>query len=159
MVTGTPIAKKFKAIFASSFCYDHHGIAEWPALALNYTTKTQYLFRVNKGCLHVYDHKMINDYVPHEDRAVPFEQMLFIGDGETDVPCFRLVKDQGGHAIAVYRPHTKKAKQRPEKLIQEGRVNFMASADYRNKSELDRIVKGIIDKVASDHHLKNLGKQ
>lgn len=158
MVEGSPISKKFKAIYASSFCYDHHGVAEWPALALNYTTKTQYLFRVNKGTLDVYDNKVINDFVPHEKRAVPFEQMVFIGDGETDVPCFRLVKDLGGHSIAVYAPRVRKAKERPQKLIKEGRVNFMAPADYRNTSELDRIVKGIIDKIASGHHLKSLGK-
>jgi hypothetical protein len=158
MVMGSPIAKKFKAIFASSFCYDHHGIAAWPALALNYTTKTQYLFRVNKGSLHVYDHKIINDFVPHEQRAVPFEQMIFIGDGETDIPCFRLVKDQGGHAIAVYKPKTRKAKDRPEKLLKEGRVNFISPADYRDKSALDKIVKAIIDKIAADKNLKDLGK-
>lgn len=158
MVEGSKIANKFKAIYASSFCYDHNDVAEWPALALNYTTKTQYLFRVNKGSLDVYDHNVINDYVPHEERAVPFEQMIFIGDGETDVPCFRLVKDLGGHSIAVYAPRVQKAKERPQKLIEEGRVNFMASADYRNKSQLDRIVKGIIEKVAIDHNLKHMRK-
>lgn len=158
MVEGSPIARKFKAIYASSFYYDHHGVAKWPALALNYTTKTQYLFRVNKGTLDVFDHDVINDFVPHEKRAVPFEQMVFIGDGETDVPCFRLVKDLGGHAIAVFAPYAKKAKERPQKLIKEGRVNFMAPADYRDKSEIDRIVKGIIDKVATDHNLKRMRK-
>lgn len=158
MVEGSPIAKKFKAIYASSFCYDHHGVAEWPALALNYTTKTQYLFRVNKGTLDVYDNTVINDYVPHEKRAVPFEQMVFIGDGETDVPCFRLVKDLGGHSIAVHAPRVRQAKERPQKLIKEGRVNFIAPAGYRDNSELDRIVKGIIDKVAVDHNLKRMRK-
>ncbi len=79
MVAGTPIARKFKAIFASSFCYDHHGVAVWPALALNYTSKTQYLFRINKGCLKVHDHKDINRYVPDEKRAVPFRHMIYGG--------------------------------------------------------------------------------
>ncbi len=156
MIEGSPICKKFKAIYASSFYYDHHDIAEWPALALNYTTKTQYLFRINKGTLDVYDHGVINNFIPHEKPTVPFEQIIFIGDGETDAPCFRLVKDQGGHSTTVYAPHTKKAKARPQKLINEGCVNFMAPADYRNSSALDRIVKGIIDKVAGDFNLKSM---
>ena len=104
MIEGTPIARKFAAIYASSFVYDHNGVAQWPALAINYTTKTQYLFRINKGVKEVYDNSRINDYVPKHERPVPFENMVFIGDGDTDIPCFRLVKEQGGHAIAVYKP-------------------------------------------------------
>lgn len=157
MVAGTQISKKFKAIFASSFCYDHHGVAVWPALALNYTSKTQYLFRINKGCLNVCENTLINKYVPDEERPVPFRHMIYIGDGETDIPCFRVVKSQGGHAIAVYRPHTKGAKGKSNKLIKEGRVNFVAMADYRNGSGLDRIVKAVIDKISSDEHLSALG--
>lgn len=158
MIRGTKIGQKFKAIFASAYWYDHNGVAKWPALALNYTTKTQYLFRINKGSLHVHDHSKVNEFVPKADRPVPFENMIYIGDGETDVPCFRLVKDQGGHSISVYRPHTKKAKGTSEKLIQDGRVNFAAPADYRDSKELDQIVKAIIDKLASDSHLRGLGK-
>ena len=158
MVLGTPIAKKFTAVFASSFIYDHHGVAQWPALALNYTTKTQYLFRINKGSLHVYDHSKINEFVPKNERPIPFEQMVFIGDGETDIPCFRLVKDQGGHAIAVYRPHSTKAKTQTRRLTKAGRVDFVVPADYRDGRDLDKIVKAIIDKTASDHHLRLLGQ-
>lgn len=158
MVIGTPISRKFKALFASSFMYDHHGVAQWPALVLNYTTKTQYLFRINKGSLHVHDHSKINEYVPKQERPVPFEQMIFIGDGETDIPCFRLVKDQGGHAIAVYKPHSAKGKQQSNSLTKAGRVNFVVPADYRNGRKLDRIVKSIIDKLAADHQLVLLGK-
>lgn len=158
MVTGTRIARKFKAVFASSFWYDHHGVAKWPALALNYTTKTQYLFRINEDSLHVYDHSKINQYVPDEERPIPFKNIVFIGDGETDIPCFRLVKDQGGHSIAVYKPHTPRAKMKSSKLIRDGRVNFIAPADYQEGRELDRIVKGIIDKVTADHHLRRIGK-
>lgn len=158
MIAGTPIAKKFEKIFASSYWYDHHGIAKWPALALNYTTKTQYLFRINKGCLEVHDHAKVNDYVPKPNRPVPFQNMIYIGDGETDIPCFRLVKDQGGHSIAVYKPHTKKARHRADKLITDGRVNFSAPADFRDGKDLDRFVKGVIDKLATDAHLTKLGK-
>jgi hypothetical protein len=159
MIRGTKIGKKFEAIFASAYWYDHNGVAKWPALALNYTTKTQYLFRINKGSLHVHDHSKVNEFVPKIDRPVPFENMIYLGDGETDVPCFRLVKDQGGHSISVYRPHTSKAKTISEKLIEDGRVNFAAPADYRDSKELDRIVKAIIDKLASDSYLRDLGKR
>jgi hypothetical protein len=158
MVAGTPIARKFRAIFASSFCYDHHGVAAWPALALNYTSKTQYLFRINKGCLSVCENILINKYVPDLERPVPFRNMIYIGDGDTDVPCFRVVKDKGGHSIAVYRSHTRGAKNKAENLIRDGRVNFVVTADYKNGSGLDRIIKGIIDKVAGDEHLRALGK-
>jgi len=158
MIAGTPIAKRLQKIFASSYWYDHHGIAQWPALALNYTTKTQYLFRINKGCLDVHDHLSVNDFVPKADRPVPFPNMIFIGDGDTDIPCFRLVKDQGGHSIAVYKPHTRKAKPKADKLVRDGRVNFVAPADFREGRGLDRFVKGVIDKLAMDAHLMRLGK-
>lgn len=157
MVLATKIARHFKAIFASSFMYDNNNAAYWPALALNYTTKTQYLFRINKGSLDVFDHTKINNFVPKGDRPIPFERMIFIGDGETDIPCFRLVNDQRGHAIAVYRPHSPKAKKRSRELIRDGRVSLTAPADYRDGRELDQMVKAIIDKVATDQHLHLLG--
>lgn len=150
MIEGTPIAKHFHAIFASSFMYDHHGVAVWPALAINYTTKTQYLFRINKGSLDVCDHSQINKYVPDADRPMPFENMIFIGDGETDIPSFRLVKEQGGHAIAVYQPRAAKAKERSRALIAEGRVNVIAPAIYTQDSDIENMVKAIIDKVVAD---------
>lgn len=156
MIQGSKIGSKFRAIFASSFWYDHHGVAKWPALALNYTTKTQYLFRINKGSLDVHDHKVVNSYVPKTERPVPFEQMIFLGDGETDIPCFRLVKDQGGHSIAVYQPRKPRAKDRTTKLAAEGRISFSAPADYRDASHVDRIVKAIIDSVAGNAHLRSL---
>ena len=158
MIAGTKIEKEFKAIFASSFWYDHNGVAHWPALALNYTTKTQYLFRINKGSLHVYDHSKINNFVPKSQRPIPFENMIFIGDGETDIPCFRLVKDQGGHSIAVYKPRSKKGKRVSEQLIADGRVNFAAPANYEDDKDLDHIVKAIIDKLTFDQNLRSLGK-
>ena len=159
MIEGTPIAKKFSAIYASAFIYDHNGVAKWPAMAVNYTTKTQFLFRINKGVLNVYDNSKINEFISKEDRPVPFEHIVFVGDGETDIPCFRLVKEQRGHAIAVYKPNTRGAKGKAEKLITEGRVNFIAPANYSESSEMDRFVKGIIDKVAADVALKQLGKK
>lgn len=154
MILGTSIKKYFNDIYASSYCYDHHGVAEWPALALNYTTKTQYLFRINKGSHNVYDHDLINQYVPPDDRPVPFRNMVFIGDGETDIPCFRLVKEQGGHSIAVFQPHTPKAKFRSKKLMSDGRVNFIAPADYSEGKPIDLIIKAIMEKVAATEYLR-----
>lgn len=153
MILGTPIRRHFKDIYASSYCFDHHGVAKWPALALNYTTKTQFLFRINKGEHSVFEHDKINQYVAPEDRPVPFTNMIFIGDGETDIPCFRLVKEQGGHSIAVFQPHTPRAKQRSKQLMSDGRVNFMAPADYSEKKPIDLIVKAVMDKVAANAYL------
>ena len=158
MIYGTPIANNFKAIYASSFMYDHNGVAFWPALALNYTGKTQYLFRINKGSLEVSDDSKINAYIPKVDRPVPFENMIFIGDGDTDVPCMRLVKDQGGYSIAVYKPNTPRAKQKAAKLIKQERVYSIAPADYSENKELDVTVKAVIDKIAADAGLFRLGK-
>lgn len=152
MIAGTPISKKFKAIFASSFCYDHHGIAVWPALALNYTTKTQYLFRINKGCLDITDNKEINKFIPDKERPIPFTNMIYVGDGETDIPCFKLTKDKGGHSIAVYKSNTRGAKEKSNQLVQDGRVNYIAPADFKVNSTIDRIVKALIDKVAHDNY-------
>lgn len=147
MVEGTPIYKEFKKVYASGFMFDHNGVACWPALAMNYTTKTQYLFRINKGSLDVYDNSVINTFVPKDQRPVPFENMIFIGDGETDIPCMRLVKDQGGHSIAVYNPNKRGAKKPAEQLINDGRATLSAPADFQEGSRIDSCVKAIIDKV------------
>nr|WP_081731344.1 HAD family hydrolase [Mesorhizobium sp. L2C054A000] len=158
MISGSKISKHFENIYASSFCYDHHGIAAWPALALNYTTKTQYLFRINKGSHNVYDNSLINEYVPPEDRPVPFSNIIYIGDGLTDVPCFRLVKNLGGTSIAVFRPHTKGAKTKSQKMLSDGRVNFIAPADYQESTPIDRVVKATMEKIASEQYYRSLSK-
>jgi hypothetical protein len=154
MIEASQIAKKFKRIFASSFAYDVNGVAKWPALAINYTTKTQYLFRINKGSLAVHEHGIINEYIPHEARPIPFTNIVFIGDGETDIPCMRLVRDLGGHSIAVYRPSGSKQKTKARKLIADKRADFIAPADYSSRKRLDGIVRAIIDKVAATHGVR-----
>lgn len=156
MILGTTVRKHFKDIYASSFMYDHHGVARWPALGLNYTTKTQYLFRINKGIHNVYEHEKVNEYVRPQERPVPFSNMVFIGDGETDIPCFRLVKEQGDHSIAVFRPHSHKAKVRSNKLLEDGRVNFAAPADYSNGKPIDLMVKAIMEKVTADDRVRTM---
>lgn len=147
MVEGTPIFKEFKKVYASGFMFDHNGVACWPALAVNYTTKTQYLFRINKGSLDVHDNSIINKYVPKEQRPIPFEHMVFVGDGETDIPCMRLVKDQGGHSIAVYNPGMHGAKKHAQQLVKDGRATLFATADYQEGCAIDLAVKAIIDKI------------
>lgn len=147
MVEGTSIYKEFKKVYASGFMFDHNGVACWPALAVNYTTKTQYLFRINKGSLDVHDNSVINKFVPKEQRPVPFENMIFLGDGETDIPCMRLVKDQGGHSIAVYNTSKRGSKLHATQLIKDGRATLAAAADYQAGGMIDKAVKAVIDKI------------
>lgn len=158
MIEGTPIYKHFRKVYASGFMYDHNGVASWPALAVNYTTKTQYLFRINKGSLDVHDNTVINKYVEQDERPVPFQNMLFIGDGETDIPSMRLVKDQGGHSIAVYPGNKRGARGKGEKLVKEGRANLTTPADYTEGSAMDKAVKGMIDLVVAQRNITEAGK-
>lgn len=160
MIAGTRIGANFKKIFASGFWYDHEGIARYPALAVNYTTKTQYLFRINKGAMDLWDKEAVNRYVEHGERPVPFSNMLFLGDGDTDIPCFRLIKDQGGHSIAVYKPGAKiGGRATADKLREQGRVNFSVPANYSDGGELDKVVKGIIKRIAAESELWRLRKK
>ena len=155
MIAGTSIQNKFTKIFASSFIYDQHGVAHAPGLAINYTTKTQFLFRINKGVLNAWDNSRINEHISKAERDIPFNQMIFIGDGTTDIPCMKLTKDQGGHSIAVYRPGSRQ-KSKAEKLMKENRVNFVAPADYTAGKLLDTQVKAVIKKIAADFEVSRL---
>ena len=156
IIEGTSIRKHFEAVFASGFLYDQHDGAVAPALAVNYTNKTQYLFRINKGALDLGDHKAINAHLPANQRPVPFSRMVYIGDGETDVPCFRLVKDQGGGSIAVYPPHKKGARARAERLFRDGRVHFAVPADYNEGKVLEQRVLAFMDRARAEAHLAAL---
>lgn len=159
MIEGTSIAKKFKKIFACSYLYNIDGIAEWPAVSVNFTNKTQFLFKINKGIDSVYESKKINEFIPETERRVPFSNMIYFGDGETDIPCMKLVKDQGGHSIAVYQPGKTNKKKRASKLINENRVNFVCQADYSENKEIDKVVKTIIEKVKADTEFNVLMKK
>lgn len=158
MIEGTKISKEFKKIYASGFMYDVNGVANWPALAINYTTKTQYLFRINKGSLDEDDNTLINKYVDDAERPIPFSQMIFIGDGETDVPCMRLVKSKGGHAIAVYPPSKKGAQLKAQQLVSDGRASLVAVADYTANSALEKSVKAMIRLVAAQAEISKFKK-
>jgi len=153
---GTPIASKFTKVYASKFLFDHNGIAAWPALAVNYTTKTQYLFRINKDAHDLSDNSAVNRFVEKRDRPVPFKNMVFIGDGATDIPCFRLIKEQGGLSVAVFKPGTKGARQKAAGYQTDGRVHCAVSANYTDGSELDKVIKANIDAVAACAGLASL---
>ena len=159
-VQGTKIASHFKYIFASGFRYDSNEVATWPALAINYTNKTQFLFRINKGIQNSYDNSEINKYTPTDKRPVPFSQMIYIGDGETDVPAMKMIKYQGGTAIAVYNPklRAKKSKLSPKQicqdLISQKRADYLAPADYTEDSILDKLIKTVIDRIHAEIELK-----
>jgi hypothetical protein len=156
MIEGCEIAGKFKHIFASKFIYDENDVAIWPGIAINYTTKTQFLFRINKEVINNWDNESVNKWRPMKKRPIPFERMIFIGDGDTDIPSMKMVRLQGGHSIAVFDPEEwpkdgsgSKAQEKVFKLISEDRVHFVAPADYRNGSQLDITVKGILGRIAS----------
>ncbi len=156
MIEGCEIAEKFKHIFASKFIYDKDGVAIWPGIAINYTTKTQFLFRINKEVINNWDNRSVNTWIKMEERPIPFERMIFIGDGDTDIPSMKMVRLQGGHSIAVFDPEEwpnngsgGKAQEKVFKLISEDRVHFVVPADYRNGSQLDITVKGILGRIAS----------
>lgn len=153
MLEGTAIAHQFKKIYASGYMYDANGVAYWPALAVNYTAKTQYLFRINKGTLDESDFIQINQSMPKEERPIPFTRMVYFGDGLTDVPCMRLVQEYGGYSIAVFPPQgdqMSKGLQRATELQKQGRAVFTAPADYRDGSHTDELVKTILNKFAAE---------
>lgn len=158
IIEGTCIADKFERIYACEFMYDSNGMAVWPKFAVDYTTKTQFLFRINKGVLDVDSSSdtKLNRYTPESDRRIPFRNMVYIGDGLTDVPCMKLVKANGGQSIAVY--DVAKSKEQAEKLRENDRVNYVAPADYRENSDLDELLKTILQKIAAVDKLINLQK-
>lgn len=152
MIEGTAIAKEFRMIYASSFYYDEDGVAVWPAQVVNYTDKTQFLFRIEKGTLDVNDDD-VNAYFPPDELRVPFRNMVYIGDSETDIPCMKLVNVNGGHSIGVYNPETKD-RSKVQRMIRENRIRYYAPADYREGTILDGLMKQIIDRTAANEVLE-----
>ena len=153
IIEGTPIAAKFAKLYASRFRFDQNGVADWPALAINFTTKTQYLFRINKGAHDLANIEEINRFVEKEDRPIPFENMVYIGNSQTDVPCFRLVKNEGGLSIAVFPPRARGARKKAERFREEGRVHCVVPANYGEGGELDQTVKHYIQLVRAREEL------
>ncbi len=161
MIEGTKMARAgaFEKIYASSFYFNDRGVAKWPAQVINYTSKTQFLFRIEKGVLDIND-PGVNAYFSPEEIRVPFRNMVYIGDSDTDIPCMKLVNTYGGHSIGVYDPATQN-KEKVYKMMHDKRIRYYAPADYTELSELDLLVKAIIDKTAAneileDRHFRNI---
>ncbi len=159
-ISGTSIAKHFRNIFASGFKYNEKDEAEWPALAVNYTNKTQYLFRINKGIDNSYDDKRVNQHVPEKERPVAFNRMIYIGDGETDVPSMKMMNYQGGNTIAVFNtqsaPITGKAsaRERCREMIRLNRVDHIVPADYNEGGQLDDLLQLLIRRMRINEDLR-----
>ncbi len=158
MIEGCSIADRFHKLYASSFIYDKNGEAYWPGVAINYTNKTQFIFKINKGIETVSDSIRVNEFLPREQRPIPFTHIIFIGDGLTDIPSMRLVHSMNGHAIAVYDPTRSDKRTDMMQLIQDKRVNYVCEASYTPQSEMNTLVESIIDKIAADIKLDRLQK-
>ena len=156
MIEGTSVAKAgaFEKIYASSFYYNEKGVAVWPAQVVNYTNKTQFLFRIEKGVLDINDSAVNESFSPEEMR-VPFRNIVYIGDSDTDIPCMKLVTSYGGHSIGVYNAESKN-KTKVYKMMRDGRIKYFAPADYREGTELDMLVKAIIDRTTANEALEAL---
>lgn len=156
MIEGTSVAKAgaFEKIYASSFYYNKNGVAVWPAQVVNYTNKTQFLFRIEKGVLDINDPAVNESFSPEEMR-VPFRNIVYIGDSDTDIPCMKLVNSYGGHSIGVYNIESGD-KAKVYKMMRDGRIKYFAPADYREGKELDSLVKAIIKRTAANEALETL---
>lgn len=148
ILEGVSIRKHFKRIYASEYHFNHHGVATFPKLLVTDTLKTQFLFRINKGREAITE--SINEHMPEGERPIPFPNMIYLGDGMTDVPSMALAKKNGGHAVAVYDPRGRKGRATCVKLLDAGRVDFIAEADFRKGSKLSRRVELLLDAIIAD---------
>ena len=158
IIEGSPIAKEFKHIFAGSFIYDEKGEAEWPGIAVDYTAKTQFLFKIQKGIFSSRDAKQVNESMADENKRIPFTNMIDFGDGDTDVPSMKIVGMFGGHSIAVFDPTRPNKREVARKLLRQGRVGYITPANYTKDSRTFRLVCAIIDKIKADADLKFLAR-
>lgn len=153
MIEGTEVAKHFKKIYASSFYYDDRGEAVWPAQVINYTNKTQFLFRIVKGVLDI-NNQEVNSHFEANQYHIPFRNMVYIGDSDTDIPCMKLVNVNGGHSIGVYNAETKD-KSKVFRMLDEDRIKYFSPADYTAGSKLEKLVKQIIDRTIANEKLED----
>ena len=147
IIEGNVIAKHMKYIYASSYLYSADGIAEWPAQSVNYTTKTQFLFRIAKGILEEYDER-VNNSMSRSELRIPYENIVYIGDSATDIPCMHLIRNKGGYSIGVFDPETGN-KSRVYQLFNDGRLSFYAPACYTEDSPIYRYMTQIVDEIAA----------
>ena len=159
LIEGTSIAKEFKKIFACSFWYDESGVAVWPAVAVDYTGKTQFLFKIAKGIMDISDNTKVNESQKEDDKPIPFSHMIYFGDGTTDVPCMKIVKMFGGNSIAVYDPTNQHQIDTARKLLKQDRVNFICQADYRVGGRMYEVVTTIIDKIKAENDFQTLQRK
>jgi len=152
LIEGSPIARHFERIYASAFMFDEDDDAVGVALGVNYTSKTQYLFRINKWTLEEWDNAAINKAQAKEDRPVPFDRIVYFGDGYTDVPTMRLVTDQGGYAVAVYDRRDPDSEAAALSLRKDGRARLAGPGDYSEGSSLDCLASAILTEVAARAH-------
>ena len=145
IIEGSAIAGEFKEIYASEFYYDESGAPVWPKLAVNFTAKTQFVYRINKGVLDVSDDQTLNASMPDDSKRVPFTNMIYVGDGLSDVPCMKMMRAYGGQAIAVYQAVNKRG---VEQLLLDGRVDYIFPADYREGTALELTMQNIVRKMA-----------
>ena len=145
IIEGSGISHEFKEIYACEFFYNEEGLASWPKLDVNFTNKTQFVYRINKGVLDVADDRTLNDSMPDDSKRIPFTNMIYVGDGLSDVPCMKMMRAYGGQAIAVYQAANRAG---VEDLLAKGRVDFIFPADYREGTALDATVRNIIRKMA-----------
>ena len=158
IIEGSPIAHEFKHVFAGTFLYDKNGEAEWPGIAVDYTAKTQFLFKISKGIFSSRDNKQVNESMAEDKKRIPFTHMIYFGDGDTDVPCMKIVGMFGGHSIAVYDPQNSRKKATAAKLKRQGRVAFAVPAVYTQDAPAYRVVTAIIDKIRADWVLSRLSR-
>ena len=148
ILEGVSIRRHFRRVFASEYHFDRRGVATFPRVVITDTTKTQYLFRINKGRLDLREN--INTHMPERERPIPFENMIYIGDGLTDVPSMTVTRKNGGNALAVWNPRKPDTRAGCEALLAAGRVNFIAPADYRAGRTLERRVRLLLDAVIAN---------
>ena len=155
IIEGTKISNKFKEIYACEFLYDENGHAIWPKISVNYTTKTQFLSRINKGVLDISNDKLLNKKMLEENRRISTKNMIYLGDGFTDIPSMRMTRETGGYAIAVYQNNDKKI---VNDLLIDNRIDFYAKANYTENSEIDKLIKNILSEISIKSKLKEINK-
>lgn len=153
MIEGCGVADEFYNVFACDYLYDDKGEPIWPSIAINYTSKTQFLYRINKGVEDVGEHTKLNMYMPRNERVVPFDQMVYIGDGLTDVPSMKLVRQRGGYAIGVYKKPSDASY-----LVDQERVDFYLKCDYTENGEIDTAMKAILDRISAKINFQSLSQ-
>lgn len=154
---GTSICKYFKDVFGCCYAFGEDGTPVWPARVVNYSTKVQYITKINKGLGKLED-KLVNEFMEDSKRRVPYKRIVYFGDGMTDIPTMKLVKSRGGNAIAVYKPKSDQ-KQTAVKLLKDNRVNFALPADYSEGTDIDIVIKTILEKLATERNLDILKRK